>query len=310
MRDVSKKFWSLRIARASCRVEILGGEVKELLSTGNTEKGNIFEASRIAAMLGAKKTHDFLPFCHPVKIDHIKIEYKTYDNIIDIFAQVTAVDRTGVEMEALVAATIAALNIYDMLKPAGYEVVIKEAKLDYKKGGKSDFLQEELAYAKDFKAAVLVVSDSVYSGKNKDKSGIFLKDSLEMFGFGEVDYAVVSDDEKMIKTKILSWVENSVDLIITTGGTGAGPRDNTTEVVRKIIDRSIDGLMQFYRHYGSERNPRASLSSSLCGIKKNSLIVSIPGSLGACRDAKDSILPLTIHLLRMMRGEGHEHKTL
>jgi cyclic pyranopterin phosphate synthase len=141
MVDVSEKQVSRRIATARSIV-VLPVEVLEQLSDGDiqTKKGSVFQTAIIAGIMAAKKTGDLIPLCHPLGLDNCDINIGVNDQnevVIDCTATITA--KTGVEMEALVGASIAALTIYDMCKALSHDIVIKETKLMEKTGGKRDF---------------------------------------------------------------------------------------------------------------------------------------------------------------------------
>jgi len=141
MVDVSEKQVSHRSATARSIVS-LPAEALEQLSNGDiqTKKGSVFQTAIIAGIMAAKKTGDLIPLCHPLGLDNCKINIGLNDVqevVIDCTATLTA--KTGVEMEALVGASIAALTIYDMCKAMSHDIVIKETKLMEKTGGKRDF---------------------------------------------------------------------------------------------------------------------------------------------------------------------------
>ncbi len=140
MVDVSQKTVSQRKAVARCRIW-LGSRVLAQLKDGEitTKKGPVFHTAIIAGTMGAKKTPELIPFCHPVGLDNCKIIIKVEgeDAIVECTATVEA--KTGVEMEALAGASVAALTIYDMCKALSHDMVIKELRLIEKTGGKSDF---------------------------------------------------------------------------------------------------------------------------------------------------------------------------
>jgi len=144
MVDVSAKQITQRTATARSIV-VLPVEVLEQLSDGDiqTKKGSVFQIAIIAGIMAAKKTGDLIPLCHPLGLDncHIDISMNDIDEVvIDCIASITA--KTGVEMEALVGASIAALTIYDMCKALSLDIVIKETRLVKKTGGKNDFERE------------------------------------------------------------------------------------------------------------------------------------------------------------------------
>jgi len=141
MVDVSEKAISQRTATAQSIVS-LPEEVLVQLENGDiqTKKGSVFQTAVIAGIMAAKKTGDLIPLCHPLGLDNCKIEIQLNDDndvVINCTASITA--KTGVEMEALVGASIAALTIYDMCKALSHDIVIKETKLIAKTGGKRDF---------------------------------------------------------------------------------------------------------------------------------------------------------------------------
>jgi cyclic pyranopterin phosphate synthase len=141
MVNVSEKNISHRIAVARSIV-VLPEEVLAKLNDGDiqTKKGSVFQTAIIAGIMAAKKTGELIPLCHPLALENCKINIqvnKQQELVIDCTASITA--KTGVEMEALVGASIAALTIYDMCKALSHDIVIKETKLMEKTGGKNDF---------------------------------------------------------------------------------------------------------------------------------------------------------------------------
>lgn len=140
MVDVSKKKITRRVARARAVVR-LGKEIMQRIR-GNeliTKKGPVFQTAIIAGVMGAKKTAEFIPFCHPLELNdcQVRISAKKGKVIIDTEAKTTA--RTGVEMEALTAAAVAALTIYDMCKALSHNITVQSIQLMEKTGGKKDF---------------------------------------------------------------------------------------------------------------------------------------------------------------------------
>ncbi|MEO6639489.1 MAG: cyclic pyranopterin monophosphate synthase MoaC [Ginsengibacter sp.] len=140
MVDVSEKMISLRRAVARSTVQ-LPPEVLNKLVEGDiqTKKGSVFQTAIIAGIMAAKKTGDLIPLCHPLGLDNCKIEIHLDNNDLIIECTATITSKTGVEMEALVGASIAALTVYDMCKALSHDIVIKEIKLMEKTGGKNDF---------------------------------------------------------------------------------------------------------------------------------------------------------------------------
>ena len=142
MVDVSEKEVSLRMARAESRVR-LGQDIIDMLQGEEiyTKKGPVFQTAIIAGTQGAKKTSDLVPFCHPVGLDDCKIDIKIdgVDAVVTCSAKVTA--KTGIEMEAITGASVAAITIYDMCKAMSHEIEIISTRLMEKTGGKQDFIR-------------------------------------------------------------------------------------------------------------------------------------------------------------------------
>jgi len=137
MVDVGAKPISQRIARASARVRMAEATRRRLAERGLT-KGDVLEVARIAGIMAAKRTSELVPLCHPIPLDAVEIEFELIDaDQVGISAETRTQARTGVEMEALTAASVAALTIYDMCKAIDRGITIENIQLEAKSGGKS-----------------------------------------------------------------------------------------------------------------------------------------------------------------------------
>lgn len=140
MVDVSSKQQTVRAAHAQAIVRLPAAIVEHISGDEiGTRKGPVFATAIIAGVMAAKKTHDLIPFCHPVGLDDCKITITMDGNDAVIDCRCKVVHKTGVEMEALTGASVTALTIYDMLKAMSHDIVISETKLMAKSGGKQDF---------------------------------------------------------------------------------------------------------------------------------------------------------------------------
>ncbi|MBI2082187.1 MAG: bifunctional molybdenum cofactor biosynthesis protein MoaC/MoaB [Deltaproteobacteria bacterium] len=301
MIDISDKIETLRTAVAESKV-IAKKETIDRAVRGETPKGEVLPIARAAAVLAAKKTSELIPYCHPLPLDSVTISFEPENSRILIRSEVKTVGRTGVEMEALTAASIAALTIYDMVKGIDKEVAIGETRLVEKHGGKSDFEEKFLT---PLRTAVLVTSDSVSEGKKTDKSGKFIVDEMKKFPVVVQHYEIVPDEKEKIRQKIVSWIEEGIQLILTTGGTGLGPRDVTVETVREISEREVPGIAEAMRVFGQRRTPYAMLSRGVVGVRRNTLIVTFPGSSNGVRESIRAIFPNVLHAFNMMTGGRH-----
>ena len=137
MVDVAGKTPGRRSATAEAGVE-LGPEIAALLrETGGVAKGNVIDTARIAGIMAAKRTAELIPMCHPLALDVVRIDARLDDTRLTLTATAACTAATGVEMEAMTAASVAALTVYDMCKAAGKGIVIRSVRLLEKTGGKS-----------------------------------------------------------------------------------------------------------------------------------------------------------------------------
>lgn len=153
-----------------------------------------------------------------------------------------------------------------------------------------------------YRAVVLTISDSASTGKREDTSGPAVKDVLAEEGYQVVGREVVPDDAEAIAKALLRLVA-ATDLIITTGGTGLGPRDVTPEATTTVCDRMVPGMAEIMRAEGIKATPFAALSRGVCGARGTSLIVNLPGSPTGAVESLGSILHLIPHALELLRGK-------
>ena len=138
MVDISDKQNSFRTAKAACFIQ-MSLETLKIISDGSAKKGDVLNVARIAGIQGAKKTSELIPLCHPISLTKISLDLNLNDKIpgIEIISTVKTTGPTGVEMEALTAASISALTVYDMVKSLDKSIIIKDLRLIFKDGGKS-----------------------------------------------------------------------------------------------------------------------------------------------------------------------------
>jgi len=153
--------------------------------------------------------------------------------------------------------------------------------------------------------AILTISDGCYKGERIDESGKYLKEKVEEKGWNVIKYEIVPDEKEMIEKKLIEFC-NFCNLILTTGGTGVGPRDITPEATQNVIEKNIPGIPEILRIKTYEKSKFSVLSRGIAGIKRESLIINLPGSLKGVIDCFEILSDLILHSIEMIRGFPHE----
>lgn len=302
MVDITFKTFTLRKAIAAATIKTSAISTVEAVKNRTVPKGNVLEFARASALLAIKKTSDVIPDCHPLPVEFAAINYEMSGLDINITVEVHTIYKTGVEVEAMHGASVAALVIYDMLKPIDKNVEISNIRLLEKQGGKSSQKNIE---TENLTAAVVVCSDSVSQGLKNDTSGKLLVESLNNQGISNVDYSVVPDDVSAIQEKIESYKSKGCNLLVFTGGTGLSDRDVTPEAVLPFITKEIPGIMETARNYGQDRVKTSMLSRGIAGFSDDMLILTFPGSSGAVKEYVQALFPQVLHVFSVKKGDGH-----
>lgn len=302
MRDISGKQVTLRKARAKAILHASRSAISKLRKNSLPKKDPL-PIAKVAAVQAAKQTSTLIPYCHPLPVDFVDCTFQISGTSITIETEVKCTSRTGVEMEALAAATAAALTLYDMMKAVDPAMTITGIRLLEKRGGKSDFS----GHIKGSKSAVvLVLSDSVSRGRTRDTSGRAIVRRLNTAGFKVLEKTVIPDEVQEITAALRRYTdEMSVDLVLTTGGTGLGPRDATPEATSQVIQKPAPGIEEALRSAGARKTPFSILSRGRAGVRGRTLIVNLPGSEAGVNEALDVLLPVLPHALDTMDGSRH-----
>jgi len=157
-------------------------------------------------------------------------------------------------------------------------------------------------------AGILTISDKGSKGQRRDESGKVIRESLSSLDSRIVKYEIVPDETEVIAGKLAQWADRGdIDIILTTGGTGLGPRDTTPEATLSILDKVAPGFTEAMRAETSKATPYAILSRAVAGVRKKCLIINLPGSPKAVRECLEVVLPSIPHAVEIIKGEVTEH---
>lgn len=161
-----------------------------------------------------------------------------------------------------------------------------------------------------FTVGILTMSDKGSRGEREDTSGETIREMITRLDGKVVQYRLVPDERSEIEKALIEWIDSGeVDLVLTTGGTGLGPRDVTPEATLAVIDKLVPGIAEVMRAESMKKTPQAMLSRAVAGIRKRSLIINLPGSPKAVRECLEAIWPALPHAVETVRGEASECAT-
>ena len=157
------------------------------------------------------------------------------------------------------------------------------------------------------KVGIISASDRSSKGEREDKSGLLLKFLVEDFAAEVIVYKILPDDEELLKKELCSMSDElGCDLILTTGGTGLSPKDHTPDATREVIEKEVPGISEAIRQASLITTQLAMLSRAISGIRGRSLIINLPGSPEAVRDAFKVIKPILQHAVSLLKGTVHD----
>jgi len=286
-------------------------------------KGDVLVLAEVAGIQGAKKTSDLLPLCHPLSLTSVRVWFEFDSDCIRVYCEAKTFGKTGVEMEALAGVSAALLCVYDLTKGIDPVLGIGNIRLDLKEGGKSGHWKNPGLVApqkhvetvdskilQNYTVSVLTLSDRCSRGEAKDESGPEIAQWFRSHGAQVLSEKILADDSPLLSATVHSLLTgNAPNFVITTGGTGLSNRDITPETIQEIAKeyggREIPGIGELLRSSGSLKTQHAWLSRSSAYLVKQTLIVTLPGSVKAVKESLEVISGLLKHAVHTAHGGKH-----
>lgn len=298
MKDVTSKPQTLRSARARSSITVPESCIP-LVRERRTEKGDAMEAARFAATMAVKRTWELIPLCHPLPIQEVRVCFALGTTRIDTEVLVRAIANTGVEMEALTGASVAALTFYDMLKPhAGTRLSIGDVHLIEKLGGKSHYRRR---VEPPVEGAIIATSAS----EAVTRTASLVRERLAAAGIRCPEHESVETGSAELAASIRRGVATGARMIATVGGTGLTAGDHGVEMVRPLLERELPGVIEAARSHVQQRTPFGMLHRGAAGLIGRTVVVTLPGDAGTASGYLDALIPGLVHLLDELRTDAH-----
>lgn len=333
------------------RTAVAGGvfcttpRVIEAIRAGGVHKGDVLAAARLAGIMGAKRTAEIIPLCHPLPLNKVEVDFALGADRIVVTATASTTGRTGVEMEALTAVTIAGLTLHDMVKALDPAARLTDVSLREKTGGRhGHWVREDYLGRRDAGGPGSVSAagasgasgDAGASGASGDAGAgagvVDLHDNRRASVLVSSTRIAVGERDDKTGPVIADWLrERGFDVagvrvvadahvagalaavlaeepavVITTGGTGPTGDDTVPEATAPYLTKPMPGIAEAMRAKGLAVTPYASLSRGLTGLAGRTFVANLPGSTGGVRDGLDVLGPLLDHLFAMTAKQSGE----
>lgn len=285
MDDSSSRPEAQATAQAEAKVYFNNGTERIILEDGNP-KTDIITAAKIAGIQAAKKTSEFIPLHHSNALNWIEVDITAEDKYLKIISTVKAITRSGLEMEALTATSVAALTIVDLCKESDPGVTIQDLKL-VQRASKKKILTTKTS----LKVGVIVISDRVIAGLAEDEAGQILQEGFKDAGYQMDNYSIISNDSDKLVEKIQDWLEHDIELIVTTGGNGIGPRDITLSSLEPFFDYRLEGVEQTLHSIAQVNNNGFYVDRLAAGKIGKTIVICLPLDPHLAQDALNVFLP-------------------
>lgn len=292
---------SLYAASAETMLRIPGDPPMRQSARDLLDNGELLQTARVTGIMAARRGADYLASIRHAELTSVEVDFQWRDDALIITTHCEGFSRANLGSRALLAASLCALTLVDMLPDFGAHIVIDGARIVGQKGGPQQFAYD---FDPPLRAAILVTSDAVLGGHKEDRAGASVRAGLEKmaaFGVHLVEERIIGDDAGEIARTVRAWVNERVDLVLTVGGTGLAHTDVTVEAVDAMLEQPIPGIMEAARAYGQSLTPLAFMSRGVAGLIEDTLVITLPGSRGGARESCEALFPSILHVFQTLR---------
>jgi molybdenum cofactor biosynthesis protein MoaC len=289
----------LHTARAEATLRLDTGARSQLRDT--LENSPVLHTARVSGVMAAKRGADVLPYTDHAEMTGVDVTFDWRDDDLHVAASCEGLSRAELGARALLAASVCAVTIVDMVPELADQLVVDGARIVEQEGGLAGL---SYSFEPPVRAAIVVISDAVALGDKEDRAGAIVKSEVEALkphGVTLADYAIVGDDASAIETIVEQWVADGVEFVLAVGGTGLSHTDVTVETVEAMLDRPIPGIMEAARAHGQELTPVAFMSRGVAGLVGDSLVITLPGSRGGAKESCEALFPAVLHVFKTLR---------
>ena len=285
MDDASSRPEAQAKAQAEAKVYFNNGTEKIIVEDGNP-KIDVITAAKVAGIQAAKKTSEFIPLHHSNTLNWVEIDISAEEKYLKIVSTVKAITRSSLEMEALTATSVAALTIVDLCRDSDPGVSIQDLKL-VQREAKKNILNTKTS----LNVGIVVISDRVIAGLAEDEAGQILQQGFKEAGFQMDNYSIISNDSDKLVEKVQDWLEQDIELIVTLGGNGIGPRDITLSSLEPFFDYRLEGVEQTLHSIAQINNNGFYLDRLAAGKIGKTIVICLPMDVNLAQDALSVFLP-------------------
>jgi cyclic pyranopterin monophosphate synthase len=267
---------------------------------------SVLQTACVAGQMAARRASEILPGACAAEIDSVEVAHQWGDVDLRLTAEVSGLSRAGLASRALLAVNICATALVDALDEHADSVTVEQARVVEQSGGMGDLGYD---FEPPLSAAVISISDAVASGKKSDRAAEAVAAEIERLadaGVRLVSREVLGDDAHQIEALVGRLAADSVDLVLTVGGTGLAHTDVTVDTVEPMLERPIPGIMEAARAHGQQLTPLAFMSRGVAGLIGATLVVTLPGSTQGAQESCDALFPAILHVFKTLRKSRQE----